>query len=360
MKSEDSWVRYLFREWMLGVSALGLVVTSLYATHLPHLAASELQVLFLLWVLFVASGGLARTGLLERISRAMERGRFASSKLVLATFLLSMVATNDVALVVLVPLTLASNLPRRDAVVILQAFAANAGSALTPIGNPQNLFIFWYFQIAPLDFITSIAPFSLLMFGVLAAGSMALERQSSTSKHEVETVAPPRKKISPREWTAMALLLFAILIVLRVLPLSLGAVVVSGTLVLDRRALRVDYGLLLTFVCLFGLTENLRGLLDSYLEHPAHTFLFSALTSQVVSNVPAALIFAKFTSHWEALLWGTNVGGFGSLLASLSNLIAYKLFIRGKNRQQTLSFTLRFLGAGYLLFILGVVFYWFR
>jgi Na+/H+ antiporter NhaD/arsenite permease-like protein len=104
-------------------------------------------VLFILFVLFVVVKGLQRSGLLLRLSQRIEGGQFIPLKLVIATFCLSMLVTNDVALTVIVPLTLFLNIDRKDVLVILEALAANAGSALTLFGNPQNLFIYWFYQI---------------------------------------------------------------------------------------------------------------------------------------------------------------------------------------------------------------------
>jgi len=98
-------------------------------------------------------------------------------------------------------------------------------------------------------------------------------------------------------------------------------------------------------------------LLATEIQHADHIFLFSALASQCISNVPAALLFAKFTSQWQALLWGTNVGGFGSLVGSLANLIAYRIYVRDATREETGRFTLLFVVLGYLCFFLGVGLY---
>ena len=102
----------------------------------------------------------------------------------------------------------------------------------------------------------------------------------------------------------------------------------------------------------------MKHILASSLENAGHIFIFSALSSQIISNVPAALLISKFTTQWEALLWGTNVGGFGSLVGSLANLIAYKFYISQENtNNQVASFTIKFVILGYIAFFIGIGLY---
>ena len=147
------------------------------------------------------------------------------------------------------------------------------------------------------------------------------------------------------------------LAVLRVLPLPVGVAVIGYALVFDRRALRVDYFLLCSFLFFFGLADNIKLLVESRMNHTGHIFLLSALASQAISNVPATLLFAKFTTDWQALLWGASVGGFGSLFGSLANLIAYKLYARHESSRRVGAFTLRFLVLGYLAFFVAIGLY---
>ncbi len=351
MKSDNTWGGFILREWLLFASALGLAATSLYLKKLPRFSPSEIEVLFLLWVLFIVVKGLENSGLILRLSRNIEKGRLIPLKLVAMTFILSMVVTNDVALIVVVPLTLALNTSRKDILVILEAFAANAGSALTPFGNPQNLFIYWYYHVTPTDFITSIAPFSLFFLLLLLIASMVIRTQNNNK------VRPERAVIGRAAYVYGGSLTAVILTVLRVFPIGTGVLVLAYAIVFDRKVLRIDYGLLFTFLCFFGLAGNIRILLTANLEHAGHIFVLSALSSQVMNNVPAALLFAKFTTQWKALLWGTNVGGFGNIVASFANLIVYKLYISHENRNKIMPFTIKFIGLGYVMFIIGMCLY---
>lgn len=142
MKPQVIFIDFVLKEWLLIASGIGFALFSLYTKHLPIYSINELQVLFILFVLFITVNGLQKSGLLLKIAQSIEKGKVIPLKLVLATFFLSMLVTNDIALIVIVPLTLSLNINRKDILVILEALAANSGSAFTPIGNPQNLYIY--------------------------------------------------------------------------------------------------------------------------------------------------------------------------------------------------------------------------
>jgi len=351
LKAQSVLTDFILKEWLLIASGVGLVLTSAYTKHLPAYSILEMQVLFVLFALFVAVKGLQHSGLISKFSQSIEKGKAIPLKLVVITFFLSMLVTNDVALIVIVPLTLALNINRRDILVILEALAANAGSALTPFGNPQNLFIYWFYNLSPAEFITAIAPFSLVFLVLLVICSLAVNT-SSNKKPPIEA-----QEVRKSSYIYGVLLIVVFLTVLHVLPVSAGILVVLYVLLFDRKSLRVDYALLLSFFFLFGLAENMKTLLAAEMRHSGHVFLFSALASQIMSNVPAALLFAKFTTHWKALLWGTSVGGFGSLFGSLANLIAYRLYITHENTNNPALFTISFLVIGYVAFSLGIGLY---
>lgn len=352
MRVPGKWVGFVLKEWMLLASAFGFVVTSLYSKRFPVCSMAELQVIFILFVLFVAVKGLQRSNLLTWSAQRIEKGRLIPLKLMLATFGLSLLMTNDVALIVIVPLTLSLNVNRKDILVILEALSANAGSAAMPFGNPQNLFIYWYYGIHPENFIVSIAPFASVFLVLLVAASLCIKTKN------IGGASQEMVRVNHTAYIYGILLALVILAVLRAVPLQASVLVVLFALLFDRRSLRVDFALLLSFLCLFGLAQNLKVVLaSSPLEHSGHVFLISALSSQIISNVPAALLFAKFTVRWKALLWGTNVGGFGGLMGSLANLIVYKRYISHAGTGRPVAFTVEFLSLGYLAFIIGIGLY---
>jgi len=301
-------------------------------------------------VLFVAVNGLQKSGLILRIAQSIEKGKAIPLKLVLTTFFLSMLVTNDVALIIIVPLTLSLSINRKDILVILEALAANSGSAFTPIGNPQNLFIYWFYGISPDAFIKTIAPFSLVLLGLLIVSSLFVKIQNALQEKQLQ-------KIDKKAYIYGILLAVVLLTVVHVLPVLAGIVVIIFALIFDRKALRVDYALLFSFLFFFGIADNLKVILASEITHSGHIFLFSALASQVMSNVPATLLFAKFTLNWQALLWGANAGGFGSLFGSLANLIAYKIYITHEGTNNTAVFTAKFLIMGYVALFVSIGLY---
>lgn len=349
--AEKLWYDFIQKEWLLLASACGLALTSIYAGRLPSFSLPELQVLLILFVLFVLVRGLVNSGLIMRIARRLEQGRLVPLKLTLATFFLSMIVTNDVVLTVIVPLTLLLETERKDLLVILEALAANAGSALTPVGNPQNLYIYWYYNVAPGDFVAAIAAFSGIYLLLLAAASLLVNNSRKSPVPAAET------DVSSSAYVYLSLLAVIVLAVLHVLPVYSVLLAVAYAVIFDRNSLRVDYALLLSFLCFFGLADNIRLLAAPQLRHAGDVFLASALTSQLISNVPATLLYAKFTTQWQALLWGASVGGFGSLVGSLANLIAYRFYVIDRRSGGAGAFTLRFFGLGYLAFFIGVVLY---
>ena len=350
MKAHATFIDFVLKEWLVITSGVGLVLTAFYTKHLPAYSINELEVLFILFVLFVVVNGLQKSGLILRAAQSIEKGRAIPLKLVLATFFLSMLVTNDIALIVIVPLTLALNIDRKDILVILEALAANSGSALTPIGNPQNLFIYWFYGIHPHEFIKTIAPFSLCFLALLIVSSLLLKIQNDLERNQFQ-------KIDKKAYLYGVMLIVVLLTVLRVLPGLAGIVVILFALIFDRKALRIDYALLFSFLFFFGIADNLKIILASEISHSGHIFLFSALASQVMSNVPATLLFAKFTSNWQALLWGSNAGGFGSLFGSLANLIAYKLYVTHEGINNAVIFTARFLVMGYIALFVSIGLY---
>lgn len=350
MKTQVAFIDFALKEWLVIVSGAGLVLTTFYTKHFPIYSAQEIEVLFILFVLFIVVSGLQKSGLILKIAQSLGKGKAIPLKLVITTFFLSMLVTNDIALIVIVPLTLSLNINRKDILVILEALAANSGSALTPFGNPQNLYIYWFYGVRPDTFIETIAPFSLVFLGLLIVSSLLVKTKNGAQDNVV-------REINKKAYVYGLLLFTVLLTVLHILPVLTGILVVLYALIFDRRALFIDYTLLLSFLFFFGIADNLKIMLASEISHSGHIFLFSALASQVMSNVPATLLFAKFTSNWQALLWGVNAGGFGSLFGSLANLIAYKIYVTHEGTNNTARFTARFLTMGYIALFVSMGLY---
>ena len=312
----------LSREWLFFIALLGLVATSSWLGRLPTLHWGELEPIWLLWGLFVAIRGIERSHLLCRVGRLMEWLPAPGISLVVLGFVLGMFLTIDVALVTLVPIIFSMNLRGRIRVLLLASFAAHAGAALLPFGTPQNLFIYYHFRPGLVEFVRAIAPLSFGLMGLfLLAGAFG---GVSIGKPIRRSEPKPLLKI-----TALLYLLFFLLVAAAVLGLLSPGIALLPLLYawfFDEESLKVDYFLLLTFVVFLALATNVRIMVAPWLHKGEDIFLLSTLLSQVISNVPATLLLEPITTHWRSLLWGTNVGGFGTPVAALANLILIRLY----------------------------------
>lgn len=326
------------------------------------------RVLGLLFCLMAVVSGLRTAGtfrvLTEVLLRRVSSARSIALLLVLLCFGFSMFLTNDVTLITLVPFTLlvfrqvAGDEKALVHTLVLETLAANLGSMLTPIGNPQNLYLYSKYDLALGEFFRTMAPYTALSLVLLVAltvvlvpgGHAALEEGSSFHSFHRRTFA-----------LYAGLFLLCVLSVARVLDWRvLMGVVLAAVLIENRRLLlMVDYSLLFTFVFFFvfignvGSLPEVRGFLEEAVR--GREVETGILASQVVSNVPAALLLSHFTSAGTKLLVGVNLGGLGTLIASMASLITYKFYAAYKGAQKGryfLEFTLWnvvFLAALYAL-----------
>ena len=312
--------RWAVENILLLAAGAGILLTTPLRRGLPRFTEDELYSLYFLWLLMGAVKALERKGFFTALARRLETRRGLGPKLVLGTFALAALVTNDVALLATLPLVLALR-GRRSELAVLAVLAANAGSALTPFGNPQNLYLYLHYRLDPLAFVAAILPLSAAFLPFLLAAGWALGPKAAQA-------APPPPLAAPG--AALAALLLTLAGVLRLLPLPLTPIAALLVLLADRRAFwAIDYGLLLTLAGFFLLVDNLEALLPVRLAGEHGVFLLALALSQVLSNVPTAVFLAPFTDHWRALLWGVNAGGFGTPLASLANLIGLRLFLAG-------------------------------
>ncbi len=332
-----AWAR---REAVLSISFVLALTTCLFVPPtLATLSQIDFRTLALLFCLMAAVSGLANTGLLPRLSAALlgraRSARSLAALLALLCFFSSMVMTNDVALIAFVPLTLmtldraglgALNIP----VVVLETVAANLGSALTPVGNPQNLYLYSYYRMTPGAFFSATVPLCALSLALILCLVFAV-RVKGPLRIEPDKPAPLQAK---RLLLHVGVFALCLLTVFSVVDWRVTLLVVVLALALFDRPVfrRVDYALLMTFVCFFIFSGNLgsipavRGALTALMDKSA---FFAALTaSQVVSNVPAALLLSPFTENARALVLGTDVGGLGTVIASLASLISFKFYLR--------------------------------
>ena len=286
--------------------------------------------------------------LAARIIRLTGSSRWAALTLIYITFIGSMLIANDMALITFLPLgyyvfSTADRKWETATVFILQNIAANLGGMLTPFGNPQNLYLYSHYSIPTGEFIRiMLPPFAVSIF-LVSLCCLLIPR------HSLRVSVSEGKNRLPKGRTAAYLALFTltILMVFRVLnPLLTLSIVVVSLLILDRRALKqVDYGLLLTFVCFFifagnmGRLEPVRQFFAGLLEK--NTLLTGVVSCQLISNVPSAILLSSFTDNYPSLLTAVNIGGAGTLIASLASLITFREFT-GRYKNSAGGYLLRF------------------
>lgn len=376
-------VREIVRKDPVLVVAIVLAIISCAAVP-PDAAYAEyvdLRTIGMLFSLMTIMAGLSRLGVFRIACRhllsAVRGPRRLALALTLLAFFSSMLITNDVALVTFVPFALLAlrtlDSPRHACfTVVMMTIAANLGSMLTPIGNPQNLYLYSTSHMALTDFLLLILPYAaaalVLLVGAIAffgripehakekaarsvdagnpasssedgsadspatcgeadnAASAADANETPQLASDADDPAPSPLRVLP--WAALFVL--ALLSVAHILPYqAIVAVTIVVALAADRRALlHVDYALLFTFIAFFvfvgnvGRIEVVSAALAQLID--GHELAVSVIASQVLSNVPAAILLSGFTSNFAALIVGTNLGGLGTPIASMASLISYK------------------------------------
>ncbi len=274
--------------------------------------------------------------LAQRIVQCFKNARMSVLALVYITFIGSMLIANDMALLTFLPLgyfVLHSTGKEKYMAFtfIMQNIAANLGGMLTPFGNPQNLYLYSHFEIPNGEFMAVMALPFLVSVALITVCCLIFVKPEPLELDSEEHKLPPLR-------TALYLVLFAlsIAIVFRGIPYWIGLAVIPAVLIFaDRDALRrVDYPLLLTFVFFFIFAGNMarigavRTLFSFLLEKS--TLLFGVLSCQVISNVPSAILLSQFTENWRDLLVAVNIGGAGTLIASLASLITFREYTKHK------------------------------
>ena len=333
----------------LAAAAITCVFVPPDAAYLEYFDVKTLSCLFCVLAVVCALKNINFFYMLaKKIVRLFKNARMSILALVYITFIGSMLIANDMALLTFLPLglyvlTSTGKGKYMAFTFIMQNIAANLGGMLTPFGNPQNLYLYTKFEIPNLEFMGIMAPpFVLAVVLITLCCIIFVKPEPLELKDEAVTMPVGR--------TAVYLLLFAlaIAIVFRGVPYVLGLVVIPGVLLfMDRKALKmVDYPLLLTFVFFFVFSGNMariegvRNVFSWLLEKS--TLLFSVISCQVISNVPSAILLSQFTDNYRELLLGVNIGGVGTLIASLASLITFREYTKqnkGKTRYYILLFS---------------------
>ena len=351
--------------------ALGLAVLSVFwqPVDREYLEYIDWDTLMLLFCLMAAMAGFQRLGVFQRIGDALLAAVTNTRSLLLILcflpFFFSMFITNDVALITFVPfgmivLQMCGKEKLVIPLVVLQTIAANMGSSLTPIGNPQNLYLYSKSGAKVGDFLLWMLPYTLVT-GICIWLAVLFQTKEQVDYKPEKGGAVWGKKRKFYFISYAVLFLFCLLSVAKVLsPMLLFFVTLAFLLAVDRRILWcIDYALLGTFIGFFIFIGNL-GRVSAFRDFFAgiltgHETLAGVISSQVISNVPAALLLSGFTDKWESLVVGTNLGGLGTLIASMASLISYKQMVRqypGLKGKYFLYFTLG--NVGMLFILLGV------
>lgn len=329
----------------------------------------DFSVIILLFCLMAVISGFKRINLFSYLSRRLllkfRSGRAVTLLLTALCFFSAMLLTNDVALLTFVPLTLGVMPPsdrKTIGTVIAETAAANLGSMATPVGNPQNLYLFSHYSLSLPRFFNAVLPYAALGLVMVAVYAFLISGPKSAGlQAELPPEAEAKKPAALQTAVYSALFVLCVLSVLNVLScyLCLAAVVAVFMLTDAKALLHVDYFLLLTFACFFIFVGNVSaiGAVKTFVSGAlqGREIAVSALFSQFISNVPAAVMLSGFTGDARSLLVGTNIGGLGTPVASLASLISYKLYACSENARKGL-YMRNFLAVNFAMLALLLAF----
>lgn len=355
---------FIKKNIVMTVALIAALVTSFVIPvdkeYLGYLDLKTLSCLFCVLAVVCALKNINFFYILARkIVICFKTTRMSILALVYITFIGSMLIANDMALLTFLPLgyfVLSSTGKKKYMAFtfIMQNIAANLGGMLTPFGNPQNLYLYTKFNIPNAEFVAIMAPPFLLAVALITVCCLFVKSEKLELQDERVEMDIPK--------TILYLLLFAlsIAIVFRGIPYTIGLIVIPAVLFMtDRKALKmVDYPLLLTFVFFFLFAGNMaridivRDFFSVLLDKS--TLLFSVLSCQIISNVPSAILLSQFTENYQDLLVGVNIGGTGTLIASLASLITFREYCK-HNPGKTLYYVGMFsaFNFGFLIIMTG-------
>lgn len=333
-------ISFFKREAVMVISFVLAVCTMFFVPpSTEYVGYIDFRTLALLFSLMTIMAGLSSLGffklLAEKLLSRAKSVRSVILALVLLCFFSSMIITNDISLITFVPFTivtlkLAGEEKHLILTVTLETVAANLGSMLTPIGNPQNLYLYSAYKMNISDFFVTIFPYALFSFIILFCFSMFFGKKSITAVKECSVSHIDKKLLI----LYSALFIVALLSVFRLINcVDLLGTVIAAVLICDPRVLlKVDYSLLLTFVFLFIFIGNLGNIpeISKLLSDivGGNEVITGVIASQVFSNVPTAILLSGFTDNAFALMVGVNLGGLGTLIASMASLISFKFIQR--------------------------------
>lgn len=339
---------FLKNETVLCISFLLAVLSAfVIKPDILYLTYPDYRTIALLFCLMIIVAGFQSLGIFSMLGHFLitRAGsvRGLSVVMVLLCFFSSMVITNDVTLITFVPFTIlvlrmSGRVERILKLIVLETIAANLGSMATPIGNPQNLYLYSISDLTAGEFMQAVIPYAglslVLLVVVVFVGKDEPLLDVSVKDEQEKRAGRKAGRVLGHAVPLLILLILCLLVVFRILPYQPVLIcVILVILVINRKLyLSVDYFLLLTFLCFFVFIGNMKRipqvseLLVSVVQ--GRELLTGILTSQIISNVPAAILLSGFSSDFSALLTGVNLGGLGTLIASLASLISFKFFVK--------------------------------
>lgn len=333
-------LKFIRSEIVLFISAvLAVVSVFIIPPDREYAGYINYKTICILFALMAVMEGFKKTGVFSTVSGILlERAKGIRTVvliLVYLCFFLSMFITNDVSLITFVPLSIAvlsmagESVKKRllVPVIVIQTVAANLGSMLFPMGNPQNLYLYGISGMKLWKFILLLLPYTGIAFAVITLWSVFICKNVSSEIKLPQT----ERNLSLRQINIYSgLFVICVLSVAGIVHYIVAMVfVVAVILICDRKIFRtIDYSLLLTFIFLFVFIGNMGRVdaVDNFLKGitNGNEFIVSVLASQIISNVPCAILLSGFTDNYQALIAGTNIGGLGTLIASMASLISFK------------------------------------
>ncbi|MDO5387599.1 MAG: SLC13 family permease [Clostridia bacterium] len=331
-------IEFAKRETVLVISFLAAMLSMCFVKpDKGYLEYIDMRTIGLLFSLMAVIAGFSQMGIIRRLAEIIVKKMKNTRALVITLwsmcFISSMLITNDVSLITFVPLAIAvlNMCGKKELIiytVVLQTVAANLGSMLTPMGNPQNLYIYNYFNVDIWEFLGITIPVIILSFILLMLSSFVVKGENINV--HIENIDIKGSLLKRNVYICLGIL--CIMSVVKIVDYRITVFIAAIYIIIfDRKVIfKIDWFLLLTFCMFFVFTGNIgriyhiRNFMENFLT--GREFFTALLGSQIISNVPAAVMLSGFTDNYRELILGTDVGGLGTLIASLASLISFKLY----------------------------------
>lgn len=332
-------IAFVKKEVVLSIAIICTIVTMFFVpVDKEYMGYFDYKTLVSLFCMLAVVAGLKNTNVFELISKKLiglfHTRRAVIYALIFGTFFFDMIVANDMSLITFLPLTYivlhsTNNDKYLSITFILQTIAANMGGMITPYGNPQNLYLYSYYNIPTAEFFGVLLVQSIAIAVLLCIAGLFIKNEELVLKND-ENIPVDKKKLS----VYVVLFVFVILSIFRVVPhlVTLAIVILTVLLVDIKRFKEVDYALLATFCVFFIFSGNIARIpaIKEFIASivTKNTLVAGIVSCQFISNVPTAIFLSKFTEHYRDLLVSVNIGSLGIIISSLASLITLKEFLK--------------------------------